>query len=203
MDSFYAVEPGVCPPPSKMDPSSGCQATTCKSDQECGRPSRKCCYNGCVYTCLTPITSPSYVDWKSNPRRPFSARNSWLISSSEETNENGQVEPCSTSDVIDDEDALLCPHGFMCHIEDLGEPEKGLPNRGICIKEKDQSDVPHRKFRLKTQFHGQNVCVFESAIFADGASFVFLDHPCECHNSAITCNVRKKKNRKKKKSSKS
>ena len=47
------------------------------------------------------------------------------------------VESCSTSPVDDDEDPLLCPHGYYCHVTHQGNPAKGFPNSGYCVKETD------------------------------------------------------------------
>jgi hypothetical protein len=46
------------------------------------------------------------------------------------------VEPCSTTP-YEDEDPLLCPTGYICHVEKPGNSKKDLPNLGHCIPEKD------------------------------------------------------------------
>ena len=87
-------------------------------------------------------------------------------------------EDCSTNDIMDDEDALLCPHGYICHIEDPGNPSQGIPNRGTCIKERNRSQNHRgRRFRLKNLSLQKGVCVFENAIFVDGATFLYERHP--------------------------
>ena len=43
-------------------------------------------------------------------------------------------EACSTSIFSADESPLLCPHGYVCHIDYFGDPQKNIPNRGRCIK---------------------------------------------------------------------
>lgn len=49
------------------------------------------------------------------------------------------VEWCTTSyvyyDVTADEEPLLCPSGYTCFIDDPGDINNGVPNRGRCVPE--------------------------------------------------------------------
>uniref|UniRef100_UPI00358E699A WAP four-disulfide core domain protein 1 isoform X2 n=1 Tax=Myxine glutinosa TaxID=7769 RepID=UPI00358E699A len=46
-----------CPPPSPKFLEDACGVGTCTTHKEC--PGRyRCCYNGCVYTCLEPVSPP-------------------------------------------------------------------------------------------------------------------------------------------------
>ena len=47
------VTPDLCPPVPPVLPPGGCDVETCESDRQCG--GLKCCYNGCVYTCLPEV----------------------------------------------------------------------------------------------------------------------------------------------------
>jgi hypothetical protein len=66
------------------------------------------------------------------------------------------VETCTTShfDSSDWTQPLLCPHGYTCHILDLGDPTNGVPNRGHCVKEshthKTHAHGPVWHFRIRT-----------------------------------------------------
>lgn len=49
------------------------------------------------------------------------------------------VEMCSTTPPEDDSDPLVCPHGYVCSIDDVGNPEQGIPNKGHCVLVEDAS----------------------------------------------------------------
>jgi hypothetical protein len=42
---------------------------------------------------------------------------------------------CTTSQIHENSSPLLCPGGYVCHIEDRGNPKKNIPNRGRCVLE--------------------------------------------------------------------
>jgi len=48
------------------------------------------------------------------------------------------VDWCSTSyiyDVAVDEEPLLCPHGYVCQLDnDDRHPQNATPNRGRCVR---------------------------------------------------------------------
>ncbi|XP_058135625.1 WAP four-disulfide core domain protein 1 isoform X2 [Dasypus novemcinctus] len=46
-----------CPPPPQTLPPDACQAARCLADSACSRLKR-CCYNGCAYTCLEAVPPP-------------------------------------------------------------------------------------------------------------------------------------------------
>ena len=47
------------------------------------------------------------------------------------------AEPCNTSPVGPDEDPLLCPYGYVCHVDDSHDHKKRRKNsgQGYCIKQ--------------------------------------------------------------------
>lgn len=51
-----------CPPPVKPFFSELCIASACLHHHHCP-PSTSCCFNGCVHTCLSQISSPPVIDW--------------------------------------------------------------------------------------------------------------------------------------------
>lgn len=47
------------------------------------------------------------------------------------------AETCSTTE--DGAEPLLCPSGYECHILSPGDVAKGIPNRGQCVKQRQQA----------------------------------------------------------------
>jgi hypothetical protein len=180
-----------CPPPPEHVPSFGCDSPKCHSDKECQSSHHKCCYNGCTFTCLATLPPPTVIDWWKEPPRRLQSGNSWLVPGPEE---NSQVEPCSTSHVTDEDD-LLCPHGFICHIENPGDLARGVPNWGHCVKQRTYRQDSGRMFKLKLKSerhkpkNDNGSCTFESSVIKDGATFWYDKHPCTCSSGSITCKV--------------
>ena len=44
----------LCPPVPDVTSDEACWVNTCQSDSDCSE-SFKCCYNGCVFTCLIEV----------------------------------------------------------------------------------------------------------------------------------------------------
>ena len=47
-----------------------------------------------------------------------------------------KVQPCTTSRFGKNEDPLLCPHGYTCHVSFKGNRKKRIQNRGYCVPDK-------------------------------------------------------------------
>ena len=47
------------------------------------------------------------------------------------------AEPCSIAPVSTDEDPLLCPHGYVCHVTESGNSKKKSSKQGYCVKQAD------------------------------------------------------------------
>ncbi|XP_035381484.1 WAP four-disulfide core domain protein 1 isoform X2 [Electrophorus electricus] len=122
-----------CPPPPQMLPAQACEVPACHSDSKCERHKR-CCYNGCTYTCLDSVQPPPVLDWLVPPKPRWLGGNSWLLDGPEEVL---QAEACSTTE--DGDAPLLCPTGYECHIINPGNPSTGVPNRGQCVKHRRNS----------------------------------------------------------------
>ncbi|KAK3803669.1 hypothetical protein RRG08_023383 [Elysia crispata] len=125
----------LCPRVPHQLPVGSCDVQQCISDDDCSERQRKCCYNGCAYTCLPEVYRPAHLDWIKEPKRRLEL-----------------VETCSTSfqeDEDDDSDPLLCPHGYQCSIDDPGKPEAGIPNRGHCVKVMDVRKVTEEITKLE------------------------------------------------------
>lgn len=178
-----------CPPPPKEVPRVGCSAHKCNSDKQCGVGGQRCCYNGCVFTCMSSMPPPPLVDWQNEPPRRLQSGMSWLVPGPDETE---QVESCSTSKLDADEDALLCPHGFVCYIKFPGDATRGIPNWGHCVQEQTHNDLKgsRQKFRIKTQEGRKDGhCIYKGSLRRNGEKFLYHKHPCECHKGNITCKV--------------
>jgi len=209
-----------CPPPDP-DEEQRCDvdAPKCVSDDDC-KNAEKCCYNPCTNgnTCRV---FPAVVDWIREPRRKEEG-NSWLIETDGEEDEypyDYEDDPdwCSTTPPDEDEDALLCPHGYVCQIEFPGDPTQDVPNRGKCIQDDShinelrvESDIEEEEDLfsnndLESSRAGQRgqdirqilprelldsgVCVYENSIITEGKTFAYHGLPCKCRDGNIVCRV--------------
>lgn len=184
----------TCPPPPSKMPRYLCNAPTCRSDGECSpRELRRCCYNGCKFTCMMKMLPPPLVDWSEAPNMKSGG---WLLNDKEDN----PVETCTTShfDSSDWTQPLLCPHGYTCHILDLGDPTNGVPNRGHCVKEshthKTHAHGPVWHFRIRTGSTSNLGCTLDSQVYSNGAFFQYDRHPCTCEQGMITCAVARYRN---------
>lgn len=171
-------EAPTCPPPPRSLPTFACSVDQCESDKNCSSGTL-CCYNGCRYTCMTPVQPPPYIDWKRQPQSRLVAGSSWLVPGPDEDEE---VEWCSTSAEMfgADEDPLLCPHGYVCHVEDPGDPDNATPNIGRCIQ---QFTVEKRRDA------SEDDCQIGQKRYANGSSFEYNQHNCFCENGSVLCRV--------------
>ncbi|XP_041078407.1 WAP four-disulfide core domain protein 1-like [Polyodon spathula] len=141
-----------CPPPPQMLPERACEVPSCRSDSECERHKR-CCYNGCIYACLESVQPPPVLDWLVQPKPRWFGGNGWLLDGPEEVL---QAEVCSTTE--DGDEPLHCPTGYECHIIHPGNPAAGIPNRGQCIKQRENSDrcsLRHKYFKEYKDYLGK------------------------------------------------
>ncbi|XP_046360103.2 WAP four-disulfide core domain protein 1-like [Haliotis rufescens] len=183
-----------CPPVPSVLPSGSCTQTPCNSDRACAHISGKCCYNGCIYTCLYQVGIPGFFDWSKEPRRRLSSGRSWLVDSPDTVIE---AEPCSTTPVEADEDPLLCPHGYVCSIDDQGNSRKGIPNRGRCVMEnnenEDNADLstarpPVLPPRIQRQMRKERVCEEENGfLILEGATVMRKGRQCKCRRGKLVC----------------
>ena len=59
-DQAVEEQTELCPPVPALLPEGSCHAQKCSSDRECeDSGARKCCYNGCIYTCLPELAPPA------------------------------------------------------------------------------------------------------------------------------------------------
>ena len=45
------------------------------------------------------------------------------------------AEPCSIQPVDQDEDPLLCPYGYVCHVDESPDAKKRKSEQGHCVKQ--------------------------------------------------------------------
>lgn len=57
-----------CPAPRVPVARSRCRAQPCSSDDDCRWNSHRCCFNGCVFTCLPKLPPPPVIDWTKEVR---------------------------------------------------------------------------------------------------------------------------------------
>lgn len=199
----------LCPRVPNELPVESCDVTQCISDDECSGRQLKCCYNGCVYTCLAEVHRPVQIDWLQEPQKRLQYGSSWTIP---DQNGNIDVELCSTTPVEDDDDddddadPLICPHGYECSIDDPGKPEAGIPNRGRCVKVIDvrkvteklepkpslsmeetlQADAPY-SYTPKNCPLG-----YDSLVLLEGHSITQNGRECLCEAAELKCDVKAK-----------
>uniref|UniRef100_A0A673V640 WAP four-disulfide core domain 1 n=1 Tax=Suricata suricatta TaxID=37032 RepID=A0A673V640_SURSU len=77
---------------------------------------------------------PGVLDWLVQPKPRWLGGNGWLLDGPEEVL---QAEACSTTE--DGAEPLLCPTGYDCHILNPGDVAAGIPNRGQCVKQRQQT----------------------------------------------------------------
>ncbi|XP_077747160.1 WAP four-disulfide core domain protein 1 isoform X7 [Canis aureus] len=77
------------------------------------------------------------LDWLVQPKPRWLGGNGWLLDGPEEVL---QAEACSTTE--DGAEPLLCPSGYECHILSPGDVAEGIPNRGQCVKQRRQAELP-------------------------------------------------------------
>ncbi|KAH6934722.1 hypothetical protein HPB50_027433 [Hyalomma asiaticum] len=112
-----------CPAPRVPVPRTRCRAHPCSSDDDCRWNSHRCCFNGCVFTCLPKLAPPPVIDWTKEVR-PINA-------SKAPKHFTGIV--CSTAPVYAPAAPLQCPEGMVCVTKDVGDPLTGQPSMGECI----------------------------------------------------------------------
>ncbi|KAH9487486.1 WAP four-disulfide core domain protein 1 [Bulinus truncatus] len=59
----------LCPPVPRQIAVESCKAIPCRSDSECTGSQLRCCYNGCVFTCLPQVNPAPHFDWINEPVR--------------------------------------------------------------------------------------------------------------------------------------
>ncbi|KAL5014128.1 hypothetical protein ScPMuIL_008398 [Solemya velum] len=179
----------LCPPVPDNSSLEACTKTECVTDKDCSK-SQKCCYNGCVFTCLTEVQKPAFIDWLRQPKRINKSEPQWLILGS---SGGKDAEVCSTSPVSKDEDPLLCPHGYVCHIVATGDIKKRIPNHGYCVpttainlpdvgSDGRKSDKPPTRY-----------CYVDNYIVENGAEIRVKRAKCRCKKGFLSCRRRHKK----------
>ncbi|XP_006860351.1 PREDICTED: WAP four-disulfide core domain protein 1 [Chrysochloris asiatica] len=128
------LRPDSCPPPPHVLPPGACQVVSCQADTQC-LSHKRCCYNGCAYTCLEAVPPPPVLDWLVQPKPRWLGGNGWLLDGPEEVL---PAEACSTTK--DGAEPLHCPSGYKCHILSPGDMAKGIPNHGQCVRQRQEAD---------------------------------------------------------------
>lgn len=202
LDEYQGDAPAIpsqedlCPPvPDVTSDDEACKEDMCQSDSDCS-DSYRCCFNGCIFTCLVEVKPAPVVDWRKEPRRSRSGI-SWLVDGPKL--KMPDAEPCNTSPTEPDEDPLLCPYGYVCHVDETLETKKRkISGQGYCIKQTADltlvEDVsPAEASALRTG----KVCTVDNIVLLEGAKMRFQDKICRCKKGVLSCSERKdKKSRK-------
>lgn len=186
----------LCPPvPDVTSEEEACQRDACQSDTDCS-DSYRCCFNGCVFTCLLEVKPAPVVDWRKEPRRSRSGI-SWLVDGPKL--KMPDAEPCNTNPVEPDEDPLLCPYGYVCHVDEARDSKKHKNSgQGYCIKKTADLTLTEDVSPAEASaLHEGKVCTVDNIVLLEGAKMRFQDKICRCKKGLLSCSQRKdKKSRK-------
>lgn len=195
-DSGVPNSPDVCPPVPDTITADACATSTCQKDTDCP-DGLKCCFTGCSFTCLQEIKPAAVVDWRKEPRRSRSGI-SWLINKPNDPLSG--AETCSTSPVDPDEDPLLCPDGYFCHVTHKGNPKQGIPNSGYCVKQKDDQLSPgEEELIISSALKQRQHCQVENIVLLEGANIKLKNKSCRCKKGHLSCKSRNSKTKVEKK----
>ncbi|XP_061188397.1 WAP four-disulfide core domain protein 1-like isoform X2 [Saccostrea echinata] len=159
-----------------------CKKKTCSSHTDCRKKNQRCCFNGCVKTCMRQPDPPPFIDWIKEPRSRIVSGVSWLINGPSNRNE---LQTCTTSPFGKNEDPLMCPHGYTCHVVIKGNKKKRIQNRGYCVPEKENVVRSHRKQNNRSTVTGE--CPLDKYILAEGAFMLFDGKKCFCKKGFLEC----------------
>ncbi|XP_064459587.1 WAP four-disulfide core domain protein 1-like [Ornithodoros turicata] len=212
MADLLAVNPSTaaCPAPKVPVPQSKCRARQCARHSDCQRVSHLCCFNGCVFTCLARVTPPAVIDWEQEV--------SWQNTSRHITEHyrgpfynipsvpDGIGIICSTAPVRSPGLPLQCPEGMVCLTRTVGDPLKGVPSLGECVKDL-------RRSALTTADDVTDTSKLESrgseAVFLPGGCVLSKDQynsikefkqksyvtECMCKQGSMECSINPHKHR--------
>lgn len=158
-----------------------CKKKVCSSHDDCRKKNHRCCFNGCVKTCTRQPDPPPFFDWIREPRSRVVSGVSWLIDGPANNNE---LQSCTTSRVGKNEDPLLCPHGYTCHVVRKGNRRKRIQNRGYCVP--NEESVALRDQQIN-QSSATGECLLDKYILAEGAFMFFDGKKCFCKNGFLEC----------------
>ncbi|XP_060571944.1 uncharacterized protein LOC132730107 [Ruditapes philippinarum] len=179
----------VCPPVPDVVSDDACAHNSCQKDTDCSDGYR-CCFTGCSFTCLREVQPAALVDWRKEPRRSRSGI-SWLINKPITDESSNEVETCSTSPIESDEDPLLCPQGYFCHVTDPGNLKDGIPNSGYCVKHNaEKYSQEEVNFVITSSLKKRQTCAVDDVILLHGAKIQLKDKFCRCKNGYLSCRER-------------
>ncbi|KAM7310454.1 uncharacterized protein LOC8042420 [Ixodes scapularis] len=126
-----------CPAPRVPVPKHRCRAKPCARDDDCRRHSHRCCFNGCLFTCVPRLPPAAVIDWAKEPQPAGNTSKSNKDAkevTTEKAVENHTRRPvCSLAPAHAPAAPLQCPEGMVCITRDVGDPLKGIPSLGECI----------------------------------------------------------------------
>ncbi|XP_054722640.1 WAP four-disulfide core domain protein 1-like [Uloborus diversus] len=175
-----------CPAPHLPLDGDLCRATVCKDDTDCQRRNQSCCFNGCVLSCMERMDPAPVIDWDQEPEAPPVRK------------EGTAVLHCTTSPRPAPSEPVGCPKGYVCRIEEPGDPLQGRPGTGICVPQPQEQ----RKFGteedsiLKENTRKQTVylpggCVLSEDQYQHMRDFMSRSYvtECLCVEGSVECKV--------------
>ncbi|XP_035218476.1 WAP four-disulfide core domain protein 1-like [Stegodyphus dumicola] len=122
-----------CPAPKLPLEENDCKLTTCRTDDDCQSTNKSCCFNGCIFTCVTKMSPPPVIDWDDEHDVPTLRK------------EGEAVVRCTTSPRPAPSEPVGCPKGYICKIDDYGDPIEGRYNSGVCVPEPSAVEIGSEK----------------------------------------------------------
>ncbi|KAF8767526.1 WAP four-disulfide core domain protein 1 like protein [Argiope bruennichi] len=182
-DSFWS-----CPAPRLPLLDEDCKLPTCKNNEDCPSKNQSCCFNGCIFTCVESLTPPPVIDWDNEVEAPPLRR------------EGEAVLRCTTSPRPAPSEPLGCPKGYVCKIEDYGDPLERRYNSGICVPDSGAVGEPETESLdgsgLKEKTRKQTVylpggCILSEKQYEDMKEFMTRSYvdDCLCIEGSIECKV--------------
>lgn len=96
-----------------------CSARPCRHRQDCA--DLLCCFNGCVFTCTREMEPAPVIDWlQDSEANPVALP-------------DAAVQSCSGFPRPAPSQPTGCPVGYICRIQDPGDPLRGIPSSGTCV----------------------------------------------------------------------
>ncbi|KAG8181785.1 hypothetical protein JTE90_000077, partial [Oedothorax gibbosus] len=177
-----------CPAPRLPLTDGDCKLPTCTEDSDCTLKNQSCCYNGCLFTCTDKLPPPPVIDWDNDVDPPLLRR------------EGEAVLRCTTSPRPAPSEPVGCPKGFVCKIDDHGNPFERRYNSGICVPDATTDVIAEEELpsglKEKTSKHTIYLpggCILSDIQYKEMQEFT--ERPtvekCMCVQGSIECQLSK------------
>lgn len=163
----------------------GVDYNLCDDDYDC-EPGLKCCPSGCIYKCVVPekLKTAVAIDWVREPEALTVGGNAWLIEG-DGTGLSAKID-CSTSE-FQWMEPRKCPNGFYCKLEDEGDASKQIPNRGVCMRGRDDDSVDLTQLLSSDPLPLGSSCIINGKEILHGQVRVLDCKLCFCKDGEVFC----------------